>query len=302
MTYRKTRMLAASAAALLVFGCASVQSQWKTAAATNTFDSYQSFARKHATSPYADSARLAIERLEFEGVDKQHTVAAYQSFIKGNPKSSLVAKAEDRIDELAFQAAVASNTVAGYMDFMAKHPASPRIAAARQNVDKLKADLVAKEPAVSKEVLARYPASSRKGEIPARYVGNWVCRWDGVASDYLLITSSQIIWKALDEPNRGEYVFKPGSYEVGPRGLSFTVKGAYRSTPGSGDKMSIPVTIAAEPGGLKADLAQSQITVKGKLTDMNDLMPGVRGVQLNGKVRLTMEPSTWQFVKAGAGS
>ncbi len=46
MTCRK--MLALSVvAALVLVGCASVQSQWKTAVATNTLDGYQTFANKH---------------------------------------------------------------------------------------------------------------------------------------------------------------------------------------------------------------------------------------------------------------
>lgn len=301
MTYSRILALSVLAAALVVVGCASVQSQWKSAVATNTIDGYQTFASKHAKSTYADSAQMAIERLNFEAADKEHTVAAYQAFIKDNPKSMLVAKANDRIDELQLKAATATNTIAGYKDFIAKHPGSSRISMAQQGIEKLKADMMAKEPAAAQEVLARYPSSAKKGEIPAKYVGNWVYRWDGVASDYLLITSSCIIVKTLEGPDQGEQVFKPGSYEVGAKGLKFTVKGAYTTVVGAGDKfkMSIPVTITAQPDGLKADMAQSQIAVKGKLTDMHDLNQGVQGVQLKDKVKLTMAPLTWLFAKAG---
>jgi len=302
MTYRKILALAALAATLVVVGCASVQSQWKTASTTNTLDSYQTFADKHAKSTYADSARLAIERLKFEAADKEHTVAAYQGFITDYPKSTYVAKAKDGIDDLQFKAAADLNTVAGYMDFMAKHPGSPRIAQARKDIEKIKAEMIAKEPAAAQEVLARYPASTKKGEIPAKYVGNWVFRSaDGVASNYLLVTPSYVILKALSGPDQGEQVFKPGSYEVGDKALKLTVKMAYSSMAAvSGDKfrMPVPLTITAMPGGLKVDAAKSQISVKGKLADMHDLV-GVQSEQVKDNVKLTTQPMTMLFVKAG---
>jgi hypothetical protein len=297
MTYGKLLALSALAAALVVIGCASVQSQWKTAVGTNTLDGYQTFANKHAKSTYADSAQMAIERLKFEAADKEHTIAAYQGFIKDDPKSTYVAKANDRIDELQLKEA---NTIAGYKDFIANHPGSPRIAAAQQSMDKLKAEMVAKEPAAAQEVLARYPASAKKGEIPAKYVGNWVYREDGVATDYLLVTSNYIIWKALSGPDQGEHVFKPGSYEVGAKRVKFTVK-FVAATTSAGDtfRTQARVTLATRPGGLMVDLAQSQITVKGRLTDMH-LYGGVQGAQLGDKVKLTNPPGPLLFVKAGA--
>jgi len=301
MTYGKILAFAALAAALVVVGCASVQSQWKTAVATNTLDGYQTFANKHAKSAYADSAQMAMERLRFEAADKDHTIAAYQGFIKDNPQSMLVAKANDRIDELQFKAATAMNTIAGYKDFIAKYPASSRLAAAQKGIEKLKEDMMAKEPAVAQEVLTRYPASAKKGEIPAKYVGNWVVRDDGTASQYLLITSSYIIWKGLSGPDQGEQVFKPGSYEAVAKALKLTGKMAYSSmAAAAGDKfkMSIPMTITAMPGGLKVDAAQSQLTVKGKLADMHDLV-GVQGLQVKDNVKLTRQPMSVMFVKAG---
>lgn len=299
MTYGKLLALSALAAALVVVGCASVQSQWKSAVATNTLDGYQKFADKHAKTTYADSAQMAMERLKFEAADKEHTIAAYQGFMKDNPRSTYVAKAKDGIDELEFAAAVGMNTIASHKDFIAKHPGSPRIAKAQQNIKKLKAEAIAKEPAAAQEVLARYPASAKKGEIPAKYIGNWVFRWDGVTSDYLLITSSYIIWKALEGPDLGEHVSKPGRYEVGAKGVKFTAK-FVAATTGAGDtfRMQARVTLATQPGGLMVDLAQSQITVKGKLTDMH-LYGGVQGVQLGDKVKLTNPPGPLLFVKAG---
>jgi hypothetical protein len=301
MTYSRILALSVLAAALVVVGCASVQSQWNNAVATNTIDGYQTFANKHAKSAYADSAQMAIERLKFDAADKEHTIAAYQGFIKDNPKSMLVAKANDRIDELQFKAATTTNTIAGYKDFIAKHPGSSRIAAAQQGIDKLKADMMAKEPAAAQEVLARYPTSAKKGTIPAKYVGNWVVRDDGMASQYLLITSSCIIWKALNGPDQGEQAFKPGSYEVGAKALTLTGKMAYSNMAGAaGDKfkMSVPMTITVAPGGLKVDAAQSQTTIKGKLADMHDLV-GVQSVQVKDMVKLTRQPMTVLFVKAG---
>jgi hypothetical protein len=302
MKYSRILALSVLAVALVVVGCASVQSQWKTAVTTNTIDGYQTFADKHAKSTYADSAQLAIERLKFEAADKEHTVVAYEAFIKDNPKSSYVAKANDQIDEEQFNAAAATNTIVSYRDFIAKHPGSSRIAKANQGIDKLKADVMAKESAAAQEVLARYPASAKKGTIPAKYVGNWVVRNDGMASQYLLITSSYIIWKALNGPDQGEQAFKPGSYEVGAKALTLTGKMAYSSMAGAaGDKfkMSVPMTITATPGGLKVDAAQSQTTIKGKLTDMHDLV-GVQSVQAKDMVKLTKPPMTVLFVKAGA--
>jgi len=301
MKYGKLLALSALAATLAVVGCASVQSQWKTAVTTNTLDGYQTFANKHAKTTYADSAQMAIERLKFEAADKVHTIAAYQGFIKDNPKSMLVAQANDRIDELEFMTAAGLNTIAAHMDFIAKHPGSPRIAKAQKNIEKIKAEMVAKEPAAAQEVLVRYPASAKKGEIPAKYVGNWVIREDGMASHYLLVTSSCVILKALSGPDQGEQVFKPGSYEVGAKALKLTVKMAYSSMAAvSGDKfrMSVPLTITATPGGLKVDAAKSQITVKGKLADMHDLV-GVQSEQVKDNVKLTSQPMTMLFVKAG---
>ncbi len=300
MTCRRMLAPAAMAAALMVVGCATVQSQWKTAVATNTLDGYHTFADKHAKSPYADSAQLAIERLRFDDAARQSSIAAYQAFVKDYPKSTQVAKANDRIDELQFKDAAAANTIAAYKSYIATHPGSSRVAAAEQGIARLKADIAAKEPAAAQAVLVRYPASAKKGEIPAQYVGTWVVRDDGIASQYLIITSSYVIWKALNGPDQGEQVFKPGSYEIGSKALKLTCRMAYSSAAGAGDKfkMPVPLTITAQAGGLKVDAGQSQLTVKGRLADMHDLS-GVQPLQVKDNVKLTRQPATLLFLKAG---
>jgi len=299
MTYRKVLALAALAAALVIVGCASVQSQWNSTVATNTIPEYQKFAADHPKSVYADSAQMAIERLKFEAADKEHTIPAYQGFVKDNPKSMYVAKANDRIDQLQYNAATTTNTMGAYKDFIAAHPGSPHVAEAQQAIAKLKANMIAKEPAAAQEVLARYPAAAKKGEIPAKYVGNRVMRdADGNAVNYMLITSSYVIVKAIAGPDMGEQVFKPGNYVVGDKTLKLSVKMAYMPTGGDKSKMSIPLTITPQPTGLKVDAAQSTLTVKGKLTDMTNLI-GVQGVQVKDNVKLTRQPASFMFVKAG---
>ena len=300
MTYKQVLVLSVLAAALMVLGCATVQSQWKTAVTTNTIDGYQDFAKQHAKTVYADSAQLAIERLNFKAADKQNTIAAYQAFLKQYPKSVLAVEANDRIDELQFKNAAAINTIAGYKSFIASNPGSPRVAAAQQGIGKLKADMVAKEPAAAQAVLVRYPASATKGEIPAKYVGNWVIREDGIASQYLIITSSYVIWKALAGADQGEQVFKPGSYEVGSKGLKLTARMAYSASAGAGDKskMPVPLTITTDGKTVTVNAAQSEIKVKGKVADMHDLIV-VQPTQVKDNVKLTRPPQTASFVKAG---
>jgi len=302
MTYRKILAFAALAAALVVVGCAyNVQSHWKDAVTTNTIDGYNTFAtNSHVKgTDYADSAQLAIEHLKFQAADKEHTIAAYQGFIKECPKSMYVTQANDRIDELQYKAATTTNTMAAYKDFIATHPGSPRVAQAQQAIAKMKADMIAKEPAAAAEVLARYPAAAKKGEIPAKYVGNWVMRdADGNAVNYLLITSSCVIVKAVAGPDMGEQVLKAGDYTIGDKTLKFPVKMAYLPTGGDKSKMSIPLTVTVQPTGLKVDAAQSTTTVKGKLTDMTGLI-GVTGVQAKDNVNLTRPAASFMFVKAG---
>ena len=302
MSYRKMLALSVVAAALVLAGCAGVQSQWKTAVATNTTDGYQTFATKHAKSAYADSAQLAMEHLKFDAADKELTIAAYQAFTKENPKSTFIAKANDRIDELEFKAATALNTVAGYMDFIAKHPTSPRIATAQQNMDKRRAEVVAAEPAGAQAVLARYPAAARKGDIPAKYVGNWVFRHfpDGATVGYLVITSSCVIVNKIIEADSGEVVFKPGSYEVGAKGLKVTAKMVCATT-AAGDTIRMPITstLTVQPGGLKADFGQGQVTVKGMLADMH-VIGDVKGTQLKDRIQLTAPAWDFLYVKAGS--
>jgi len=302
MTYLRTLALSIVVAALVLVGCASVQSQWKTAVAANTTDGYQTFATKHAKSAYADSAMLAMERLKFETADKEHNIPAYQAFIKENPGSTFIGEANDRIDELEFNDATALNTVAGYLDFIAKHPASPRITAVQQNMDKRRAEAVAAEPAAAQALLARYPAAVRKGDIPAKYVGNWVFRHfpDGATTGYVLITSSCIISKTLVGPDQSERVFSPGSYEVGAKGLKVRA-GMVCATTAAGDTIRMPITstLTAQAGGLKADFAQGQVTVKGRLADMR-LTEAVQGVQVGDKVKPTAP--AWDFLLVKAGS
>jgi hypothetical protein len=165
------------------------------------------------------------------------------------------------------------NTVAGYMDFIAGHPASPRIAAAQQNMDRRRAEVVAAEPAGAQAVLARYPAAARKGPIPAKYVGNWVFRHfpDGATVGYLVITSSCIIVNKIIEADSGELVFK----------------------------MPIASTLTVQPGGLKADVGQGQVTVKGKLADIH-VIGDVKVTQLKDKVQLTAPAWDFLYVKAGS--
>jgi hypothetical protein len=120
-----------------------------------------------------------------------------------------------------------------------------------------------------------------------------------MASQYLIITSSYVIWKALAGVDQGEQVFKPGSYEVGSKGLKLTATMAYSAVAGADkSKMPVPLTITTDGKTVTVNAAQSEIKVKGKVADMHDLIV-VQPTQVKDNVKLTRPPQTASFVKAG---
>ena len=300
MKFRAAMALTILAAGLVLVGCASVQSQWRSTVAENTIPGYQKFADNHPNTEYTDSAKLAIEGLEYMAVEKENTRDAYEAFITENPRSRYVGNAKNRLVDIEFNDVVAANTLAGYEGFIAKHPRSPKVPEARRSIDRLKAQMVTQEPAAAEEILSRYPDAAKKGNIPDAYVGNWVVREKGIAGQYLVITSSYVVWKVLSGPDAGEQAFKPGSYQITPKGLKLKAQMAYTSAEDATGKlkMPVPLTIAHDGRTLKVATAPSDFRVKGKLADLHDLL-GVLPTQEQGYVKLTRVPQTVVFVKAG---
>lgn len=131
------RVCIVAAAAVLVAGCSNTQKHWTAAKLQNKTEAYENFVAKYPTGPFAESARLAIERIRFELAESANTVAAYESFLSANPNGRYRSLCVARLDSLYFSRAESLNTPEGYMRYLEKCPDGARIPAAPMRVTKL---------------------------------------------------------------------------------------------------------------------------------------------------------------------
>ena len=76
----KTRVLQACLASVLLVGCATVQMGWRRAVAQGTTKAYLDFNNKYPKSPYADSALLRADSIEFERGIAKGDMEYYNAF------------------------------------------------------------------------------------------------------------------------------------------------------------------------------------------------------------------------------
>jgi hypothetical protein len=260
---RARNVAAIVALGIMLLSCATTHSAWKSAVQQNTLAGYSDFLAKHDKGAYADSARLAIENLDFAAAEKENTTDAYQAFLKEHPESRLAGTAQSRIEDLAFRAALEANSVSALKKFLDEYPASARADAARAAIERMKLESLQGELAFAEKLLGSHPEAARRGPIPAKYVGRWVHREDGIASDYLIVTSSTVIWKVLGGMNEGEQVFKARDVKVTSEGLKLTADVVYSVEPGPGTryKVKVPAVLSAGHDGLVMETAEARASV-----------------------------------------
>jgi hypothetical protein len=79
-------------------GCSSVENDWQSAKQTNTSEVYKDFLEKHMDSPFADSAKIAIENLIWQRVQKENTIEGYIiGYVKAYPDGRYVESAREAI-------------------------------------------------------------------------------------------------------------------------------------------------------------------------------------------------------------
>jgi hypothetical protein len=263
MDRRRTVALAIVALGVLLVSCATTQTAWKSAVQKNTLAGYDDFLAKYDKGAYSDSARLAIERLDYAAAEKENNVAAYQAFLQKHPGGKLAGTAKSQIEELTFRAAVAANSVPALKRFLQMYPASAEADAARAAIERIKLQSLQGELAFTEAVLKSHPEAAARGAIPGKYVGRWVHREDGVASEYLIVTGGAVIWKKLNGMDEGEKVFKAKDVKVTRGGLKLTADVVYSVEPGPGNRYSVPVpvTLTVGPDGLAVETAEAKASV-----------------------------------------
>lgn len=122
---------------LAAIGCVNTQKHWKAARLKNSIEAYESFAAKYPTGPFAESARLAIERLRFQLVESTNTVSAYESFLSANPGGHYRSLCVAWLDSFYFLRAESLGTTEGYLQYLQKCPQGTRMPAAPMRVTKL---------------------------------------------------------------------------------------------------------------------------------------------------------------------
>ena len=90
---------------ILIFGCMTIQQDWKSARSTDTVQAYEEFLQDHPSGELADQARFRIEEMlkdlsEWEKALRLDTIEGYQGFLDQYPGSPFAEKAERKIVDL----------------------------------------------------------------------------------------------------------------------------------------------------------------------------------------------------------
>ena len=124
-------------ALVLASGCATTQKYWKAARLENSVEAYENFAAKYPNGPYADSVRLAIERLHYNMARKSNTLDSYGAFLSSYRDGVLADSARLAIERLDYKDAEVTNTVESYEAFLAVHPKGSFADNARLAIERL---------------------------------------------------------------------------------------------------------------------------------------------------------------------
>ena len=132
----RTRRLCLVSALVLVFAGCSADRAWRAAQTQDTGQAYARFLRDHPDSEHRVGAQ---ERLEFEKVRREPSLAAYASFERRYPESERLAALLSSLEPAYFDRARAIGTPGAYGTFLSKFPTGDLKARAEGNRAYLKA-------------------------------------------------------------------------------------------------------------------------------------------------------------------
>lgn len=158
----------ASGVLLGLAGCNRVASDWKTAQAADTTESYQQFLQQHQDSEFAAQAQTRMRQLtedrEWQAASGQDTKEAYEQFLAQHADSKWAQEAHARLENFQPTAPAAPAPLAAAAPAPAS-AAAPAPAAATEVVKP--APPVASKPEASKSVASK-PAAKPSAKTPSK--------------------------------------------------------------------------------------------------------------------------------------
>ncbi len=127
--------------ALILFGCATIESDWKSAQTGNSVYSYKRFLQEHPESPYTAEAAAQLERKTWEQAQSIDAPEAYNAYLKYYPNGRYAVAAAEAakksIEPAAFRQAQKENTASSFEKFIAKYPDSVLVKDAKAKIERL---------------------------------------------------------------------------------------------------------------------------------------------------------------------
>jgi len=121
----------------LLFGCATISSDWKETEELGTIEAYQVFIREHPKTPEVLKAKEKVEHLVWINTRKENTESTYRQYIKIYPKGRYVEKTMTQLDNISWDHAVRENSIDSYIKFVNDHSASKYTPEAKAKLDNL---------------------------------------------------------------------------------------------------------------------------------------------------------------------
>ncbi|UCD35122.1 MAG: hypothetical protein JSU90_12655 [Nitrospiraceae bacterium] len=150
-------------AALILAGCASVQSDWEFTRRLNRPCGYEVFAEKYPASDLAREAQSKVAELHWEDAAKENSIAAYEEFLEKHPGSRFLPLLRENVDILHWEQAVEEDLPEAYGEFLIQYPDSRFAPQAREEIAWDEAVTTDSEGAYEK-YLADYPAGRYAAE------------------------------------------------------------------------------------------------------------------------------------------
>ena len=122
---------------VLLLACDNGQEAWSVAKAAGTGGAFEEFLEQYGSSPFADSARNAIEALDWGAAASQNDVPGYNGFLAQHPSGSLADSARALIERIDWRIAEVEDTPESYERFLAQYNDSQFAEDARQQLEDL---------------------------------------------------------------------------------------------------------------------------------------------------------------------
>jgi len=118
--------------------CSRQKKDWEEAEKNPSILAYHEFFSKYPDGKYAPEAKLRIEELEFQGIQRTNTVESYKRYLEENPTGRFVEAAREGLDNLDWLTAEKEWMPAAWEKYLADHPQARHETEARSRLEALR--------------------------------------------------------------------------------------------------------------------------------------------------------------------